>query len=167
MGEKLAVIEKKISYSGLFNARDLYNVFVSWISEKDWDLIEPTHRETVSETGKEIVFIFEPEKKMSDYVKFFGYFEIVLSGVEDVVIKRGEKEIPLNKGNVDIAIKGIIKTDYEGMWVSSPMHTVMKAFYEKFIKASEIKDFKKELTADIEHLNNQIKSHLNLFQYTK
>ncbi|MBD3259622.1 hypothetical protein GF371_03235 [Candidatus Woesearchaeota archaeon] len=167
MGEKLTVAEKKISYSGLFNVRDLYNVFVSWITEKDWDLIEPTHKETVSEKGKEIVFIFEPEKKMSDYVKFYGYFEIVMSDVEDIVIKKGEKDVPMNKGSVDILIKGIIKTDYEGMWVSTPLHTVMQAFYEKFIKASEIKSFKKELTADIEHLNSQLKSHLNLFQYTK
>ena len=167
MGEKLTIISRSISYTGLFNVRDLYNVFVSWIKEKDWDLIEPTHKETVSETGKEIVIKFEPEKKMSDYVKFSGYFEIVMTDIEDVVIKRGDKEIPLNKGSVDIVIEGIIKTDYEGMWVTSPMQTLFKAFYEKFIKASEIKDFKKKLSTDIEHLNHQLKSHLNLFQYTK
>ena len=116
---------------------------------------------------EEIKISFEAEKKASDYVKYILYIDIVLTEVEDVVVKKGKKNISLNKGDVEISLDAKIDTDYDGKWVKSPVHLLIKAAYDKFIKKAEIDEFKGTLEKDVTHLNEQIKAHLNLFQYQK
>lgn len=167
MAEKLPVISKSISYSGLFSVRELFKLVDDWLAQGGWDRIESSHTEVVTEKGKEIKVSLEPEKKVSDYIKFIIYIDLELTEVEDVVVKKGKKSIPLSKGNVDISIDAKLVTDYDGKWVQSPVHLMIKAFYDKFIKKSEIDEFKAKLEKDVTHLNEQIKAHLNLFQYRK
>ncbi|MBW3011010.1 hypothetical protein KY326_02215 [Candidatus Woesearchaeota archaeon] len=167
MGEKLQVISKRVSYTGLFSVREIFKLIDDWLGQHGWDKIEASHTEVVTEKGKEIKISLEPEKKENDYVKYIIYIDIVLTEVEDVVVKKGKKNIPLNKGNVDISLDAKIVTDYDGKWVKSPIHLMIKAMYDKFVKKSEIDEFKAKLEKAVTHLNEQIKAHLNLFQYRK
>ena len=167
MAEKVAVISKSITYSGLFSVREIFKLIDGWLEQHGWDKIEASHKEIVAEKGKEINISLEPEKKENDYVKSILYIDITMTEVEDVVVKKGKKEISLNKGEVEISLDAKLVTDHEGKWVQSPLHMLAKAAYDKFIKKSEIDAFKEKLSKATTHLSEQIKAHLNLFQYQK
>jgi len=165
MSEKRDIDKKKISYEGLFRTKELYATVQTWAEDNKYELKQERHAETVSESGKELSLPLELEKKSSDYVKFHLKCSIDIENLEDVMVKKGEKQEKMHKGSITVNIKAVIETDYEDKWHKKPFWMFLKGLHDKFLKAEEIKDFEKQLKNDLGSLNDEIKAHLNLFKY--
>ncbi len=165
MSEKRDLDKKKISYEGLFNTKELYDTVKTWAEDNGYDFKQERHSETVREGGKEVSLPLELEKKASDYIKFHLKCNIDFEKLEDVLVKKGEKQQKMNKGNVTINTKAIVETDYEDKWHKKPVWMFLKGLHDKFLKSDEIKEFEGKLKGDLNSLNDEVKAHLNLFRY--
>ena len=67
MSEKFLIIDHlKLSYEGLFNAAELYNVISSFFFGKGWDWHEKLNMERVTPDGRQIYQNFYPWKSITD-----------------------------------------------------------------------------------------------------
>ena len=96
MSERTLVVDHlKLSYEGLFNASELYNIISSWFYEKGWDWYEKMNQELVTPSGKQIRWLFEPWKNISDYYKLVMAIKIHMLDVKQVEVEHEGQKIKL------------------------------------------------------------------------
>ena len=165
MGEKRDIDKKAVSYKGLFKAEELYKSIEEWRKENKYEIAVEKHSEVVSEKGKEVEFPMGFDKKASDYIKFTIKAKVTLKNVEDVLVKKGGAQQKLHKGDVDVAMKAVIETDYDNKWSKVPWRIFIRGLHDKFLRKSEIDEFEKKLKEDLSSLYEEVKAQLNLFKY--
>ena len=165
MSEKRDIQENKIEYEGLFKIKELFENVKEWAEDNGFDLLQKEYAEAVTETGKEIKMPLDLEKKASDYVKFILLCRFSLDNVEDVLVKKGKSQQKLNKGKVVASLKAVIETDYEDKWHKKPFWIFLKGLHDKFLMSDEITEFENQIKKDLNSLADELKAHLNLFQY--
>jgi hypothetical protein len=165
LAERRTIKEQKIEYEGLFKVRELYKLIHDWIFERGYDKNEVMHSEQVTEPGKNIHVIVEGIKKISDYVKYIIEFEINMSDIKEVVIKKENKTETYNQGKVSIELKAYFITDYENKWQQSPVRVFFRTLVDKFVLP--LSEDKQVLVDELKHAANQIEGFLNLYRYAK
>lgn len=165
MAERRTVKEQKVVYEGLFKVRDLYKLIHDWIFERGYDKNEVMHSEQVTDAGKNIHMIVEGLKKVSDYAKYIIEFEINMSNIKEVVIKKEDKSETYNQGSVSIELKAFFVTDYENKWQNSPVRVFFRTLVDKFVLP--LSEEKAVLVDELKHAANQIEGFLNLYKYEK
>ena len=87
MAERTLIVDHlKLSYEGLFNAAELYNLIASWFYEKGWDWYEKVNQEQVTPAGRQILLVLEPWKSSSDFNKLKMAIRVIMSDVKDIEI---------------------------------------------------------------------------------
>lgn len=167
MVEKRKVIDElKLSYEGLFDAKELYWMIDYWVIEKGYDKKELKNVERITPTGKYVEVWIMPWRKITDYAKYEIKMRMRMFNVTDVVVERGGVKLKLNKGKIDFIFDGYLITDYEGRWEQKPLFYFLRAVFDKYIFKMHTMAFEDGLVDDINHLHMTIKSFLNLYRYT-
>ena len=65
-----------------------------------------------------------------------------------VKIKKDGTEVETNKGSVGIKVKGLIVKDYQNKFEMTAFKKTLRAFYEKYIIQSTIKEFKGKIATE-------------------
>ena len=117
MAERFLVVDHlKLSYEGLFNAAELYNVISSFFFTKHWDWKEIINMEQITPTGKQIRLVLEPWKSVTDYYKIIIKMTVNMVDVNDVEVEHEGKTMRLNQGAVRITFDGIVLCDRNNQW---------------------------------------------------
>ncbi|MCX6709494.1 MAG: hypothetical protein NTV63_00880 [Candidatus Woesearchaeota archaeon] len=167
MSEKAPVVENlSLSYSGLFNAKELYSTINSWFKEKGYDRREIKNEEHVYPQGKFIDIELQPYKKVSDYAKIVIRIQLTMKDVKDVDIEKEKHKLRLNQGRVDFTFDSYLETDYESRWEQTPFYFLLRTIYDKFIYRSYTRRFEEKASSDLKELYEEIKSFLNMARFT-
>ncbi len=166
MVERHLVIDHlKLSYEGLFNAAELYNLIVSFFYEKGWDWYEKMNEEQVTPTGKQIRILIAPWKSSSDYHKLTIHMKIHMIDVRDVEIEQDGKNIKVNHGIVRITFDAYVVSDRKGKWSRDPLKWFIGTVAEKYFFKDHFAKFQRWVTSDVDDLHNKVKTYLNVFKY--
>jgi len=163
MAEKKIVIPSQvISYSGIFSVSDIYSHIDSFTRQNGYDKLELLNSEQVFSSGKDIVLLIEPYKKITDYAKCVLWVKMIFTDVKEVEIERDGKKKKMNKGNVTIIMQGFLITDYEGKWEQQPWFIFIRTIFDKFVFKIYTNKFEEILRHDYQTLNTHLKGYLNL-----
>lgn len=166
MPEKKFVFEKMtLSYEGLFNLYELFQMIDTWLRKKGFDKREKRNNEFISETGKDIEVVLEPWKKVSDYINMKFKIDIHFSEVKEVIVEKDGAKIRLNKGRAVIVIDGWLETDYEGAWQSRPDYFFLRTIVDKFVYKIYNDKYEKMINDLGVEVFNEIKAFLNMHRY--
>ncbi len=166
MGERYLVVDRlKLSYEGLFNASELYNLIVSFFYEKGWDWYEKFNEEQVTAQGKQIKMILAPWKSSSDYYKISIHMRIHMSDVRDVEVEVDGKPTKVNHGVVRILFDGYVVSDRKNKWSDTPMLWFISVLMDKYFFRQHYSKFETWVKSDIDDLHGKIKTYLNMFKY--
>ena len=77
-------------------------------------------------------------------------------------IQKEGKKIQANKGLVEISIKGILVSDYDGKYDTSPTLRFFRGVYEKWIIPSTIEQFEEKLISHCDKFLGEAKAYLDL-----
>ncbi len=165
MGERFFVIEGlSLKYDGLFSISELYKLIDEWFQRHGYEKVEKRNAEQVLETGKNIELVIEPEKFVSDYLKFTIRLKILVEDAKEVRIEQDGIKKNMNKGAVDIGFQGFLITDWEGRWEQKPSYFFWRTIFDKFVFKSHIKEYEGKLATDVHQLHNELKAFLNLYR---
>ncbi len=166
MAEREIVVDKqRLSYEGLFNVLDLYNLINEWLEEKGYDKREIQNFENVSPQGKYIELLMQPWKKITDYAKIEIRMRIIMSEVKEVDIEKDGARVRLNQGKVQMVFDAMLTTDYENRWEGKPVYFLTRELFNKyFYKPFHDWDIH-VVKGDYNQLISLIKSYLNLYRY--
>ncbi|MBI2112651.1 hypothetical protein HYT52_03905 [Candidatus Woesearchaeota archaeon] len=167
MSEKFLVIDHlKISYTGLFNAAELYNLISSWFFGKGWDWHEKVNMERITPDGKQIHQIFWPWKSVSNFYKIIMHIRVNMIDVKDVEVEKDGKKIRVNQGEVHITIDGYVLADRNDYWTDKPFTWWFTVMAQKYFFKSHYQKIETWIKGDVEDLNSRIKRYLNMFRYS-
>ncbi|MBI2151391.1 hypothetical protein HYU21_01545 [Candidatus Woesearchaeota archaeon] len=166
MAEKTLVVDHlKLSYEGLFNSAELYNVVSSFFFEKGWDWVETMNQELVTSQGKQIRLILEPYKSSTDFYKLIIRVHLNMNNIKDVEVEHEGKAVRLNQGAVLITFDGFVVSDRKHMWKDKPWMWFIMIVSQKYFFRSHFEKLETWLRSDVEDLHGRVKRYLHSFRY--
>lgn len=156
---------ERITYEGLFDVKELIQLYYDWSSDKGYVPVETRHTEAAKKEGKYIEADYKPFKKVTDYIKNVFAIRMILSDVKDVVVEQDGTKKKLQQGKIQLVFQAWLETDYESRWEMKPLFYVLRTVFEKYIYTPFISGYQKEAKEDLELLKNNYKSYLNLYKY--
>jgi hypothetical protein len=163
MAEKDKIFSSKIKYDGLLDFKDFYKFCYQWLSEEaGLDVIENKYAEKISGDSKNIKVEWGGSRKVTDYFKFGIDVKFEVLNLTNVEVTKDGKKIKMNKGSVEIGIKGTLIRDYEGKFEKTSTQKFMRGIYEKWVIYSRIKEYEEKLVGDCNEFLSQAKAFLDL-----
>ncbi|MBR9678825.1 MAG: hypothetical protein GON13_00980 [Nanoarchaeota archaeon] len=167
------VVKKKVSYSGVFDMKDFYELLNSIFCELDYDITEKDHKLKHQPDGILYGFIWEGEKSVDDYSLLKIWLKVHASGLKKVEIEDGGKKREMYEGNILMVFQGSIVTDYGGKWEANPYLVFLKGFFDKYLYGKQgspalakgvYKDWVAKISRDVKEVINEAKSFLQMYK---
>lgn len=165
MAERLSLKKESITYTGLFEVKEVIVVIRQWASDTGYWVIDASQNESIRPDGKYVTLDWTIFKKFSDYAKSVFKLHLQFQGVKDVVVERNGKKHKLQEGKILMDFEVILETDYEGRWEAKPVYYVLRTVFEKYVYSPFISRFESSAKADFNSLKASIKSYLNISQF--
>ncbi|MBN2454748.1 hypothetical protein JXB11_04340 [Candidatus Woesearchaeota archaeon] len=167
MAERRLVVDNlKLSYEGIFNVGELYQLIDRWFREKGFDKREVRNQEHVQPEGKYIELELQPWKRITDYARHVIRVDIRMFRVKDVVVEQEGKRHKMQSGKVNIVFDGYLDTDYEDRWEQKPFYFFLRTLFDKFVYRTYSAEFEDLLVENVTQLQQTIKSFLNLYRHS-
>jgi len=160
MAEKDTIFKGRVKQTGIFSFKKLYSFLYDWLSEEGYKINEDKYSEKITGDSKEIEINWEAEKEISDYFKFVIRVDWFILGLKNIKVKKEDKEINMNTGEVEIKFKTILVKDYESKWEDHPVWKFLRGIYDRYIIRTRIDDYEDRLMEDTDELIAQCKSFL-------
>jgi hypothetical protein len=167
MAERMTIIDgEKVSYKGLFDFKELYNVIDAFLWQKGFDKRIRKNEEQVSTDGKYVNVIMQPWKKITEYIKHEIKMVITVHHAKDEIREIDGVKKKLTNGVVEITFYGFLVTDYEGRWEQRAEYFFLRTIFDTFIYKMQNQNSSSMLKTDVKMLKGEIEAFLNLHRFT-
>ena len=165
MERKHLVEDKKVTFSGIFDVKELYRLMDNFFKQREYDKKENKNYEDVHEDFRNIFLDIQPYKKVSDYAQIVVQIVMNATQVEDVeLVIDGQKKL-LQKGTIDLTFNAYLDTDYENRWEMKPIYFFLRTVFDKFVYRRMIHKFEAEAVQTQLDVENEIMAFLNLAKF--
>lgn len=162
MPEKDQVFKGKIKQTGIFDFKDFYSFTYDWLITEDYDVIEKTYNEKVLGESKDLEIEWDATRKISDYFKFNIKVRWKILGMKKTKVKKGDKEISMDTGQVELSFTAVLIKDYEGRWDDNPFSKFLRGVYDRYIIRHRINQYEIKLLRELDEFIAQCKSFLSI-----
>jgi len=122
-----------IRYTGVFSYDNLYKTVIQWFKIKGYDFFEKNY----THKGNELEFEWFGEKEVTEYYKYEIEISMFVWDFKDVEVIKNDEKTVLQKGRIQLVIRGYYILDYEKEWVGGFKEKLQK-FYHNFIINKDI-----------------------------
>ena len=150
------VREIKLSYSGIVNLNEIYNLIRSWFNERGFFVIEKESEGAEEESGNSFYTKFYTFKKVEENTKYVIEVKIRANSLKET----SDKDV--YQGDYMITFESYLEKDYEDKYENKPKIKFLRGLYEKFIEKSRFNKYESELKDLTNEFYNEVKSFLNL-----
>jgi hypothetical protein len=161
MAEEQIIFAGKLKHSGLFDFKELYKFAFNFLKEnKEYLMMEKTYSEKVTGETKEIEIKWEGFRKISDYFKLIIKPEWRIVAFTTVEVEKDGKKVKMNKGDLEIAVKGILVRDWDNKWETGAFVKFLRSIYDKYIIKNRINELEDKIFGDSDEFLAQVKAFL-------
>ena len=124
-----------IRHKGIWDMQDLYESIADWFRRRKYKFHERVYKHKhPSPFGVERQYIWEAERKETDYIQFKYNVYIHTYDAHDVeaVMADGSKKM-FTKGRIWVEIKANIVSDWEKRWKEKSFYSRLRDFYNKYV----------------------------------
>lgn len=166
LAEKDYVVDKmKLTYEGLFSARELYNLITEWLEDRRYDKNEKKNYEAVEANGRYTEIWMEPWKTLTEYSKRFMRIRLIMSDVKDVEVDKDGVKVQMNQGKVHIVFDAWMQTDFENRWEGKPFYFFIRTAFNKYFFKPFTSSNMADIKADVNELYKRVSAYLNMQRY--
>jgi len=158
----IVVDHKTLTYEGLFNTKDLYQLVHKWFFDKGFDNSEKKNFEHVYPTGKQIEAEMWPWRKMTDYSRMILKVHFLITNIKEVEIVKDGLKKKLNQGKVIMTVNSYHETDYENKWESKALFIFLRTLFDKFVFSVHTGKYDQQIIDETNHLFHLVKGYLNV-----
>lgn len=150
-----------IRYAGLYDLNGILDETKAHLRKLRYDVNDKQHDEKISSSGKEMKFVWQCFKEITEYVKFYMEFTVIVVGQIDVIVNKKR----VKKGNIDIRLMTRVEKNYSGSnrtptFKSTKLGELQRHLYEKFIIKQELSDREDELLEQGQEILDIVRKHL-------
>ena len=163
MPQEEIVYQTKVKYSGIFSFKDFYKFMYDWLTDESGLTVKETkYEEKIGGNAKNVAVEWSAEKKLNDYFKNKISLILRITNMEDVEVNESGVKVKVNKGSVDLGVKGVLISDYDGKWEKSAWMKFWRGIYEKYVIPAQLEQYKDRLTGATDEFSGQMKAYLAL-----
>ncbi len=163
MVEKDKIFSSRIKYDGVMDFKEFYKFCYQWlVEEAGLEVVENKYAEKISGDSKNIKVEWAGSKKVTDYFKFQIEVKFEVLNLVTIEVMQDGKKVKMNKGSVEVSVKGNLLRDYEGKFEKTASQKFMRSIYEKWVIYSRIKEYEGKLIEDCNEFLAQAKAFLDL-----
>lgn len=162
MAEQDTQYKGKLKETGIFDFKEFYEFVYDWLVGEGYKVFERAYKEKISGDSKDLEIVWENDRKVSDYFKFRIKMEWKVFGLKKVEVKKEDKKIMMNSGEIEIKFAGIIMKDYENRWENHPFWKFLRGVYDKYIIRSRVDEYEGKVEEETRELITQCKAFLAL-----
>ena len=153
--------EKKVSFEGYFEMKELYTSLKSYLEDsRHYDITEQDFKEKNISGDREIVSKNSSEQLYNDYYKIFINYVLEMKG-KDVEIEIAGKKKVLTQGIAKITINTYIQPDYLGKSSTSPLMEFVTRVYDKYFGKDDFSKVIASMSKDVGQLITIMKQEIN------
>ncbi len=153
----------RLKHAGLYDLDTLLGAAKSWFMSKKYFIQEAEHTEAVKGGGKEIVFLWQPFRDVTDYVRFKFEFQVIIYREVDVVVESDGKKVKMQQGDIEVRFRNSMVKNYRQTF-RGPGKEFMRQTYEKYLIRRELDDYQNKLTGEGAEFWDVIKGVLGGFK---
>ncbi|MDD5417832.1 MAG: hypothetical protein PHW96_03010 [Candidatus Nanoarchaeia archaeon] len=154
MPEEDSITRTRMNYKGYFKLREFYNFLYDVCTSLGYDVIELECKQA----SDSFEFEWRNEKSVDDFTMFVIKIK---TRITDLKEENNGKE-KLNKGNVELTIQAVLRTDYNAKWEINPMLKFMKGIYERYIYKPTYDHWVEKVKEEMNEALNEIKSFFHI-----
>ncbi len=163
MAEKETIYSSKVKYAGLFPFADFYRFCYEYIKEElEFNLKETQYIEKIKGESKDIDFVWEGAKKVTDYFQYKIKIKVRIIGMTKVEVTQDGIKKKLEKASVEVKMSSTLVRDYQGKFEVSGFQKFLRSIYEKWVIPSRVSQYEDKLASDSDGFLAQVKSYLAL-----
>lgn len=167
MAERMTILDgEKISYKGLFDFKEVYNLIDAYLWQKGFDKRIRKNEEHNSQDSKYAHIIMQPWKRVSEYIKHEIKLDIAVHHAKDEIREIDGVKKKFTNGTISITFWGYMVTDYEGRWAGKAEYFFLRTIMDKWVYKTQHQSSASMLKNDIRLLKGEIESYLNLHKFT-
>lgn len=157
MGVKYKFFDKKIEFSGYYNASDLYELLIDLLKDAGY---KETKREEEFEIDefKQLKKKIEVEKKINSFIKSLIKVKIDFK----FKMKQEINDKKIHDGSIKIEFGGTKEIDYDGDWDETGDKMAFRILLYKFVFKHTIDNELKKEEKSIDSLIERIKGYLGV-----
>ncbi len=159
-----AVIKKTLT----FDLKDFYRHMKSALKDHGYYVRERSYDEDVTADGsRKTAFLWEADKKASEYVKTMITVDFV-SVMKNVVVKEDDGERKAQRGQVTVKFLAFTKKEPESEWELRPKRpygAFFREIYEKFTKKDRAAAIRGGLEDDLAKVIDEARLFLKMRRY--
>lgn len=166
MAEDVLVVDRlKMTYEGFMNLSELHLLVTEWFSQQGYDWAEVMNQEINRSTGRDIVWIFRPDKTLSnDYYKAIIVLRFHGVDINDATVNHEGRTVTVDYGHLKIVVSAYLRLNTWGK-VSGDMHTWVLAWLRDNFFGKKVTEEQKEFVAkQVDDIMYRMKSYLNMFK---
>ena len=162
MADKELILKEKVEHTGLFDFSGFYSYANAWFREERYGVDEEKYSEKVKGNAREIIIEWKATKFLSDYFKLEQGIRFAIKGLTEVEVEVDGEKKTMNKGSIEVAIKGVLVKDYDSKWETGPFYKFMRDVYNKYIVPSRVESMKDKVKSDVQKFKEELKTYLSL-----
>lgn len=163
MAEKQEVARERVRFSGIFDYPGAYSFAHSWLyDEKLYGVIEERYNETVKGNARDIFIQWKATRTLSDYFRIELRIKIDITGLSDVEAEIDGEKKKMNRGKIEVDIRGILVRDPYSKWDTTPVSRFFRDVYNKYIIPGKIETMEQRVATVVKDFKDEIKAFLEL-----
>lgn len=143
----------QIRYSGVFDLDRLYSALCGWINDNDYDFYESKHSDKDKPRGKELQYVIEGEREVTDYFKYYVKMSLFIQELNPVSEN-------LVKGVVKLDFSAYVELDWKGKWGHTAFTNFLFKIYNNHVIKARIERHRSILFADLSEFQDAVKGVL-------
>lgn len=163
MSEKEQVIREKVLHGGIFDFKGFYSFAHDWLKEeREFGVVEEKYNEKVSGNARDIKIEWLASKLLSDYFRIELKIKFDIGEMTDVEVEIDGERKKMNKGKVEVEIRGTLVKDPDSKWDKSPFSRFMRDTYNKYVIPGRIYDVENRIKTEVINFKEELKAFMEL-----
>ena len=164
MSEKKQVLyDLRTSYNGPFIIEEFYAEVDNWIKERGFEKEPKKKMEQVAKDGKKIHWIIEVHSHLDDLHHGIIILRALLDNVKEVTIKKGNKKIIINNGDVLVNIDAFIDSHlHASFYQVKPVYYFFRSLIDKYVYNFWTDKYDGKVNSDARELYKRIQAFFKL-----
>ena len=163
MSEKEQVIREKVQHQGIFDFKGFYGFAHDWLKEeKEYGVVEEKYNEKVSGNTRDIKIEWLASKLLIENFNIEIKIKFDIGDLADVEVEVDSERKKMNKGKVEVEIRGTIVKDPDSKWDKSPFSRFMRDTYNKYVIPGRINNVENRIKTDVINLKEELKAFMEL-----
>lgn len=162
MADKDQVLKEKIGHSGIFDFGAFYKYAHDWFDDEGYGVVEEKYTEKVGGSGRNIFIEWTATKTITDYFKLELKLKFYIDNLTDVEVEIDGEKKKMNKGVINIEIKGTLIKDATNKWEASAWWQLLRNTYNKYIIPARVESLEFKVIADVQTFKDEVKAFLEL-----